>query len=296
MKHIQLLSIISVWLIILSQNINAQVNLVNGSKFLKIQFLNQAPPNDKFALIDTLLIVKQNVDTIDFLLTNSRAKFKKINKKTYLIKDSDTILLYDYDLAPNDNFFLKKSNGQMDSFVVDSVNYKKLNDNKNYKHWYLRNKSNDLKITWLENLGEKNIGWDYSNYDLFDFNSALKAICINESLIYWNNGYNGLEQHQIADTCNFNGIQKLLFISSTNYKSLVIYPNPANNFITIDYPKINSIDWEISILDINGKMVFESKEPLTQIPTSNLPNDTYLLQLNNKTYQLHETHPIIIHH
>ncbi|MDP2175676.1 MAG: hypothetical protein Q8K70_07160 [Bacteroidota bacterium] len=188
MKHIQLLFSISVWLIILSQNINAQVNLVNGSKFLKIQFLNQAPPNDKFALIDTLLIIKQNVDTIEFLLTNSNTKFKKINKKTYLIKGSDSILLYDYDLAPNDNFFLKKSNGQMDSFVVDSVNYKKLNDNKNYKHWYLRNKSNDLKITWLENLGEKNIGWDYSNYDLFDFNSALKAICINESLIYWNNG------------------------------------------------------------------------------------------------------------
>jgi hypothetical protein len=296
MKHIKLLFNISVWLFILNKSLMGQVTVVNGSKFLKIQFINQAPPNDKFALIDTLLIIKQNADTIDFLLTNSNAKFKKNNKKTYLIKDSDSILLYDYDLSPNDKFFLKKSNGQMDSFVVDSVNYKKLNDNKNYKHWYLHNKSNDLKITWMENLGEKNFGWDYSSYDLFDFNSALKAICINENLIYWNNSYNGLEQHQISDTCNFNGIQKLLFISSTNFKSLVFYPNPANNFITIEYPKSSFNDWEFSILDIKGKIVFESKDTLTQISTSNLINGTYLIQLNNKIYQYHETHQIIIQH
>jgi len=74
-----------------------------------------------------------------------------------------------------------------------------------------------------------------------------------------------------------------------------VYPNPASNFINIEYPK-GSYNWEITVTDINGKEVFQAKETLQQIPTTTLPNGTYFIQLTNKKYYHHETHKIIIQH
>jgi len=74
-----------------------------------------------------------------------------------------------------------------------------------------------------------------------------------------------------------------------------VYPNPASNFINIEYPK-GSYNWEITVTDINGKEVFQAKETLTNISTSNLPNGTYFIQLNNKKQYHYETHKIIISH
>jgi hypothetical protein len=74
-----------------------------------------------------------------------------------------------------------------------------------------------------------------------------------------------------------------------------VYPNPANTFLQIDYPK-GSMGWVIDITDINGKEVFKTEEEANQISTSHLPNDTYFIRLTNKKFYHHETHKIIIQH
>jgi hypothetical protein len=74
-----------------------------------------------------------------------------------------------------------------------------------------------------------------------------------------------------------------------------VLPNPASNFINIEYPN-DSRNWEIAVVDINGKEVFQSRETITSIPSNNLPNGTYLIKITNKNSYHYETHKIIIQH
>ncbi len=66
------------------------------------------------------------------------------------------------------------------------------------------------------------------------------------------------------------------------YKSaqIALYPNPAQDFITLDLGDDMPCDGVISILDVNGKMLFAQKnnEAKTQIDISSLAAGLYLLQ------------------
>lgn len=74
-----------------------------------------------------------------------------------------------------------------------------------------------------------------------------------------------------------------------------VYPNPANTFLIIEYPK-GSDGWEILITDLKGKVVLNFQEKLNQISTANLLNGTYFIQLTNKKQYHYETHKITILH
>lgn len=74
-----------------------------------------------------------------------------------------------------------------------------------------------------------------------------------------------------------------------------VYPNPANTIIQIEYPKGTS-GWEITITDISGRTVFKTQESIHQISTTEFPNSTYFIKLNNKKYYHHEIHKIVIQH
>jgi hypothetical protein len=182
----------------------------------------------------------------------------------------------------------------VDTLIVDSIKQIILNDNKSYKHIFLNSQYQFKPIIWIEGLGEKSLRWIRYDFDFTQF-PQLKAVC-NNDLIYWDITFDGFNSKTVVDSCDFNNLLSSVSVNKIHINKMNVYPNPANNFINIEYPKSNSNDWEIYILDINGKMVFESKEALTQIPTSNLPNGTYLIQLRNKIYQYHETHQIIIQH
>ncbi len=74
-----------------------------------------------------------------------------------------------------------------------------------------------------------------------------------------------------------------------------VYPNPANTFLIIEYPKGSDV-WEILITDLKGKVVLNFQEKLNQISTANLLNGTYFIQLTNKKQYHYETHKITILH
>jgi hypothetical protein len=72
-----------------------------------------------------------------------------------------------------------------------------------------------------------------------------------------------------------------------------INPNPAQEFINIEFPK-NNDQWELKIFDLTGKEVFESKRQLEKISTKTLQTGTYLIHLTNKSKNNTETHKVFV--
>ncbi len=75
-------------------------------------------------------------------------------------------------------------------------------------------------------------------------------------------------------------------------KAITFYPNPANNFIYLNNPKGNNL---IRILDLTGKIVFQTKIPEKTINTANLKNGIYIMQIINNSLLL-STQKLIIQH
>ncbi len=70
--------------------------------------------------------------------------------------------------------------------------------------------------------------------------------------------------------------------TDVNHKQLSIYPNPANDFITIQLPeKINS---NFQIMDVNGKIVKQVKitNTLMRLEVSDLPEGVYILKSSDE--------------
>ncbi len=80
-------------------------------------------------------------------------------------------------------------------------------------------------------------------------------------------------------TCLTDGIEEHVFQKA----SLNFYPNPANNFITIE-TKLTSQKTFVSIYNISGPKISEQQitNPKTQIDISNLPTGVYVIKLQNE--------------
>jgi len=71
-----------------------------------------------------------------------------------------------------------------------------------------------------------------------------------------------------------------------------VYPNPSSQSIYIFHPVLNS--FEIQIVDLNGKKVFEGEIRKEQpIEVSNYPPGMYLLTVENKVTRQKNTYKII---
>ena len=65
-----------------------------------------------------------------------------------------------------------------------------------------------------------------------------------------------------------------------------IYPNPANNiFNVIITDEVNSLESNLKILDVSGKILFNlsTKNKQTQIDISKIENGIYFLEVINET-------------
>jgi hypothetical protein len=74
-----------------------------------------------------------------------------------------------------------------------------------------------------------------------------------------------------------------------------IYPNPANTVLNIEYPK-GITEWEIKVVDMNGKLVFQSNKPVSSISVNEWINGAYLILITNSKNYHYENHKIIINH
>jgi len=63
--------------------------------------------------------------------------------------------------------------------------------------------------------------------------------------------------------------------------SFQLFPNPATDLVTFDFPLVNNNNLLISIYDITGNVVLQQNNLSTQntISTKNLISGTYLIQI-----------------
>ena len=66
-------------------------------------------------------------------------------------------------------------------------------------------------------------------------------------------------------------------------KSMIVYPNPSNNKITIEYPAIKK-DAIISLYNLQGKLLLQQKirQEKTELDISQFAKGVYILELRCK--------------
>ena len=91
--------------------------------------------------------------------------------------------------------------------------------------------------------------------------------------------------------CDFL-ITSLIEISQKEF-SLLVYPNPSSDFISLKYSNAVKVN-EIAIIDINGKLIRHYDQGVKTIKTQDLENGIYFLQLTSNYGKY--TEKIIINH
>lgn len=270
--------------------IRAQSGITSGTSYLYWGIGFNSPPNDAYSFIDSLYVIAENKDTIIFKIKNNVTRnggtstFIKIKNKVSIIGASDTTLLYDFDLSINDTFILSRQSVS-DQIILDSIVTRELENGIDYRHFYLHTlKSN--RIIWVENIGEKTLGWDYRGYNLMD-KAGLCAVCSSDSLVwsdsiyYWEFSENGMNQKFEKPGCNFYQIQQKVSLKSEKLLSEIqVYPVPAVNTLHFDLTGDEKPVFEI--YDSQGRLVHlyrigENQTNQYQIDVSQLTDGVYQL-------------------
>lgn len=83
-------------------------------------------------------------------------------------------------------------------------------------------------------------------------------------------------------------------VEEVNNSALNIYPNPARESVTIE--GIANASSEIRILDLNGRVVMETRstEAQTTLSVASLPNGVYLVQVSSEAMDATSMHKLVI--
>lgn len=263
-------NIITLFCIVLLVNTKVfSQELINNTRFFKT--INSY----KWNYVDTLKIISKTADTTNFEI----GRVQMIKRGNLIYKTSeDSALLYNYSLEAGDTFILNLNFQPDQSFIVDSIKNRLLKDGKFYKHWYLHNIEEPVfKIIWVQNLGEKTLGWDWTYFNNSHY-PGVYGICANYSLIYW-----GFEDNN-NKTCNFDSLAFALKIEG-NYihSNLNFFPNPVQNIVQWNSDE----EFEFSVYSSDGKLCLEGKAS-GQIDLSSLTIGMYQLVLKGKN-SFHQT-------
>lgn len=250
MKTIKLLLIISQMLVGV-KFINAQAMMPNVS----YMYLSRDAQNVRhFLFLDTYGLKDTNFEYVvipsETMLVNGNKVYHKIRK--FPSNKMDTILYFDFDLKVND----KINRGYFNYlYVVDSIKSIPLLDGNFYMHWFLSS-NQGRNLVWIKGLGDSRRGWMREDASFTPEGSPkLQAICRNNNLVYWYNDYNLFEPDTVQPTCNFDSLSiKLTSVSTINFSTLKIYPNPATSQLNITN---NSNIKTVLIYNVTGQLVKE---------------------------------------
>jgi len=86
-------------------------------------------------------------------------------------------------------------------------------------------------------------------------------------------------------------------VKELNQTLISIYPNPANNYLNINFPNSFSDPFDVNIYDLNGKLVFNQQlfNLKNTINLNDLKSGFYTYNITNKTSILKEDKLIIEH-
>ena len=96
----------------------------------------------------------------------------------------------------------------------------------------------------------------------------------------------------------FVTVDACLGLTETTFPGVKLYPNPAQNYISIDFTSADL--YEINIYDQFGQQVFVEKaqsineQPLYQIDISSFASGLYFIKMTNSSNQVYKTKSEII--
>ncbi len=234
-----------------------------------------------------------------FLLSNQivaaqyrDVKFKHITTENSLSHESINDIVQDY-------------KGHIWITTSDGLNRYDGNTLKVYRNQY--NNSNSLSFNWIWDLlplvngdliigTRKGLNIYSSKLDRFSkivIDDSTKELNINQVSLIWSTPGN---QQLSVKTDNECGQSELIFLNVTVQESatglgnvsgneVLIYPNPASDYLTIDYQNEFSQETTISLTDIAGNLVYINKIELKDqnekflIDKSNFNNGIYILSI-----------------
>ncbi len=257
MKHIRYkyLSIILYLIphVLSSQNIKSNTRYLNDLLYLGTVIYT-----------DTLFIESNKNDSLIFNI-HSRMypakRFLQTGDSVFKTEGLKHILLYDFSLQAGDTFRLRAGAQDSMDYLVDSVTFSKLLDNMNYRHWHLSAINSSRKLTWIEFIGEKNKGWDYTEFKI----RYLMAVCQDMQLIVFQAGPED-------PTCQFDSLSREYSVNTVQKNKLLLYPNPA----------VNRLNWSFDekagyeIYNMQGAEI-QSGEAAGSVDISMLANGNYIL-------------------
>lgn len=279
MKTIKLLLIIS-QILVGVQFINAQVMMSNVS----YMYLSRDVQNvRKFLVIDINLSNAKDTD-IEYIIMPGESMLVNGNKVYYKIKKFpnskvDTILYFDFNLKVND----KINRGYFNYlYVVDSIKSIQLLDGNFYLHWFLSSMEGG-NLIWIKGLGDNRMGWIRDDAAFTpEVSPKLQAICRNNNIVFWYNGYNFFEPDTVKPTCDFDSLNfKYTSISQINSNSFKIYPNPATEKLTITFDNHNIKNAIANIYDSKGCLVKTEAMVSNEININNLNQGLYFLTIES---------------
>jgi hypothetical protein len=222
-------------------------------------------------------------DTTKFMIIRTRTDPDRISMDTFWqtgdkVYDLSGILFYDYSLEQNDTFYFEnKWSGETDQLFVDSV-YLDTFANRILKVWSLKDsKQYPFRVKWIEGIGSMDYGWDYSFYNgaWTDGPPETVAICVNDTMLFWDDKDRIVIQKKVEPNCNYKAIiRKLVSIGKRDVLPVTVnlYPVPANGILNIELGKAYS--GRIEICNALGQVLltddFESGMHLTyKLPEGN---------------------------
>lgn len=228
----------------------------------------------------------------NFSTTLNLKKAGYLNTSNNLVLYLDTLFnldtIYNFNLQIGDS--VKYDFGSGDNYLFVTNLDSTIIDGSYHKRFYFSEPTDPniftiLKEIWIEGIGSVHGPLFPSNPTTFstEIADSLNLTCfkINDSII-WNNPY--------YNDCYINIVLSVNDLQETQW-NIFTYPNPVTNELRIELPKIANENFEISIFDINGKLVkksFDNKNGQFVIDTGALKNNFYILQVqcgNGRTYR-----------
>lgn len=76
-------------------------------------------------------------------------------------------------------------------------------------------------------------------------------------------------------------VLETLSVPTLTFKKIMLYPNPATSIIYLS----KQTDKDITIIDVNGKLILKFKPKQNKINVSQLSQGIYFLKYKNKAYR-----------